>query len=159
MSYDFIGDIHGQLPELVALLTKLGYSNDAGFWRHPDRQAVFLGDFVDRGIWQREVVDLARNMVESGAALAVMGNHEYNAIAYFTGDGAGSHLRPRTDKNTGQHRAFLDAYESDPVAWKSAIEWFRSLPLWLDLGRVRVVHACWDARLISKILDFQDGSA
>ena len=33
-------------------------------------------------------------MVESGNALAVMGNHELNAIAFHTPDGGGSHLRP-----------------------------------------------------------------
>ena len=32
------------------------------------------------------------------------------------------------------------------------------LPLWLDLGGLRVVHACWDARLIAKIAVSQGGS-
>jgi hypothetical protein len=157
--FDLIGDIHGQAPELRALLHKLGYTERAGVWRHKDRRVIFLGDFIDRGSWQRETVAIARNMVEEGSALAVMGNHEYNAIAYFTEDGHGGHLRARTEKNRNQHQAFLDEYEEDAAAWSDIISWFQTLPLWLDLDGLRVVHACWDARLISKILDFQDGSA
>jgi hypothetical protein len=157
--FDLIGDIHGQAPELRALLHMLGYTERAGVWRHKDRRVIFLGDFIDRGSWQRETVAIARNMVEEGSALAVMGNHEYNAIAYFTEDGHGGHLRARTEKNRNQHQAFLDEYEEDAAAWSDIISWFQTLPLWLDLDGLRVVHACWDARLISKILDFQDGSA
>ena len=25
------------------------------------------------------------------------------------------------------------------------LSWFRTIPLWLDLGELRVVHACWDS--------------
>jgi hypothetical protein len=156
--FDLIGDIHGQAPELRALLHKLGYTERAGVWRHKDRRVIFLGDFIDRGSWQRETVAIARNMVEEGSALAVMGNHEYNAIAYFTEDGHGGHLRARTEKNRNQHQAFLDEFEEDTAAWSDIISWFQTLPLWLDLDGLRVVHACWDSVLISKILEQQNGS-
>jgi hypothetical protein len=33
----------------------------------------------------------------------------------------------------------------------SYLAWFRTLPLWLDLDGIRVVHACWDDRLMAKI--------
>ena len=45
--YDIIGDIHGHAAELKALLEKLGYREQDGAYRHPDRRAVFLGDFID----------------------------------------------------------------------------------------------------------------
>ncbi len=48
MNYDIIGDVHGHADVLVALLRKLGYRERAGAWRHPERTAVFLGDFIDR---------------------------------------------------------------------------------------------------------------
>ena len=83
-SYDLIGDIHGQAPELVRLLEKLSYLNVDGVWQHTERKVIFLGDFVDRGDYQREVIDIVRPMVDGGYALSVMGNHEYNAIAYDT---------------------------------------------------------------------------
>ena len=41
-----------------------------------------------------------------------MGNHEFNAIAYFTQDPATrDYLRPHNDKNRKQHQAFLCDYE------------------------------------------------
>jgi len=62
-SYDLIGDIHGQAPELVRLLEKLSYLNVDGVWQHTERKVIFLGDFVDRGDYQREVIDIVRPMV------------------------------------------------------------------------------------------------
>ncbi len=45
--YDIIGDIHGQADALLALLAKLGYQQQGGTWRHPERRVVFVGDFID----------------------------------------------------------------------------------------------------------------
>lgn len=157
MNYDLIGDIHGHATELVSLLEKLGYQrlSEKGdcCYAHPNRVAVFLGDFVDRGPEQREVIDIVRPMVEKGSALAVMGNHEFNAIAFYTPDPdhAGEYLRKRTANNKRQHQAFLDAYEDDECAWADTIAWFKTLPLWLDLGNVRVVHACWDDETMARL--------
>lgn len=156
--FDLIGDVHGRLPELRALLERMGYAPHGDGYRHPERRVIFLGDFVDRGPWQREVVTLARAMVEAGDALSVMGNHEYNAVAYFTPDGFGGHVRPRNVRTTRQHQAFLDAYQHDAAAWRDAVDWFRTLPLWLDMGTLRVVHACWDPASMRRIEDLQGGS-
>ena len=150
-SYDLIGDIHGQAPELVRLLEKLSYLNIDGVWQHTERKVIFLGDFVDRGDYQREVINIVRPMVDNGYALSVMGNHEYNAIAYYTKNKKGEYLRSHNDKHTKQHKAFLTAYAGDSNEKKGVIEWFKTLPLWLDLDGLRVVHACWDFNLISKV--------
>ena len=115
LNYDIIGDIHGHSRSLVALLGKLGYIKEAGVYRHPSRKMIFLGDFVDRGDFQCEVLDIVRPMVESGAALSVMGNHEFNAIAYYTPKtGSDGYLRAHSDKNTKQHKEFLRAYGDSP---------------------------------------------
>ena len=83
--YDVIGDVHGHADKLVALLTVMGYEDRDGCWRHPTRQAIFVGDLVDRGPKQLETVSIARSMVASGSALIVAGNHEFNAIAWRLG--------------------------------------------------------------------------
>ncbi len=57
MNYDIIGDIHGHADALKALLSDLGYRERDGTWRRPDRQAIFLGDFIDRGPEQVESVE------------------------------------------------------------------------------------------------------
>lgn len=159
-NYDIIGDIHGCSLTLVSLLSDLGYEQDTdGVFRHAERKVIFLGDFIDRGPGQREVISIVKQMITAGSALSVMGNHEYNAIAYASIDEkTGTHLRPHTDKNAKQHLAFLEAYADDEEAYIAAIGWFRTLPLWLDLGDLRIIHACWDKDEIEKILDFQNGS-
>lgn len=143
--YDLIGDIHGCAQTLTALLKKLGYSHDGQCYRHSERQVIFLGDFVDRGPFQRETIQIVMSMTKYGGAQAVMGNHEFNALAYHTADpeNPGKFLRAHNDNNLKQHKEFLDAYQHDKNAKQEVIEWFYTLPLWLDPGALRVVHACW----------------
>ncbi|MEO7360976.1 MAG: metallophosphoesterase, partial [Gemmatimonadaceae bacterium] len=109
MSYDIIGDIHGHAEALTALLRKLGYRERSGCWRHPDRTAIFVGDFIDRGPGQLDTVTIVRSMVETGSALAVMGNHEFNAIAWNTPDPQcpGEYLRRHNANRQQEHAAFL----------------------------------------------------
>jgi hypothetical protein len=145
MSFDVIGDLHGQHDRLVSLLSKLSYSLSGGVWRHPERTAIFVGDLIDRGPHQVATVDLVRAMVEAGSAKCILGNHEFNSIAWVTEDLdlPGEFLRPRGKPgNRGAHQAFLDEVEGTP-RHEEIIAWFKTLPLWLDLGGVRVVHACW----------------
>ncbi len=82
--YDLIGDIHGHADELVFLLEQMGYDRRSGVYAHPQRRAVFVGDLIDRGPKIPEVLRIVRGMVEAGHALCVMGNHEFNALAYHT---------------------------------------------------------------------------
>jgi hypothetical protein len=89
------------------------------------------------------VIAIVRGMVEAGRALAVLGNHELNAIQYVTRGPDGEPLRPHTVPHVFQHRSFLDEYQHDPGGWQDVVAWFRTLPVCLDLGGLRVVHACW----------------
>jgi len=142
--FDVIGDVHGQFDKLVGLLEQMGYRETAGAWRHPDRMAIFLGDLIDRGPKQLATVALVRRMVDAGAARCVMGNHELNAIAWATPDPGkrGKFLRDHHMLgNLAQHQAFLEEVEG--TRHQEIVEWFKSLPLWLDLGELRIVHACW----------------
>lgn len=141
--YDIIGDIHGCASALHTLLTELGYQRKDGTFTNPERQAIFVGDLVDRGSEQLRVLEIVKDMVDGGHAQIVMGNHEFNAIGYATEHPAGSgrHLREHSDKNNRQHRQFVDQLTDDQRA--HYVQWFTTLPLWLDLGDLRVVHACW----------------
>lgn len=143
--FDVIGDIHGQNEKLAALLAKMGYRQVQGAWRHPTRRVIFAGDFVDRGPGQLATLDTVRRMVEAGSALAVMGNHEFNAIAFHTPDpiADGLHLRIRNEKNRRQHAGFLDEVGEDSALHDHWVKWFMELPLWLENDHLRVVHACW----------------
>lgn len=85
--FDIIGDIHGCFDELVMLLEKLGYEqNDGGVYHHPlGRRAAFLGDLCDRGPKNTEVLRLVMDMVKSGSAVAVPGNHDVKLLKYLRG--------------------------------------------------------------------------
>src|ERR1700680_398205 len=145
MNFDVIGDVHGQHDKLVSLLSYLGYSEASGAWRHASRTAIFVGDLIDRGPKQLETVQLVRAMVEAASALCILGNHEFNAIAWVTPDPEhpGKFLRDHHKPgNREQHQTFLDVVEGTPRQ-KGISDGFKTLPLWLDLPGLRIVHACW----------------
>jgi protein phosphatase len=92
--FDIIGDVHGCLDELTALLGTLGYQVD-----RPDgspgpayritppvgRRLIFLGDLVDRGPDTPGVLRLVMDAVASGSALCVPGNHEQKLVRALQG--------------------------------------------------------------------------
>ena len=85
--YDIIGDIHGHADELIKLLEHLGYQNSTSGYKHEKRKVIFLGDFIDRGEHlkqHKKLLEVVMTMVNNGHALAVMGNHEFNALAFHT---------------------------------------------------------------------------
>jgi hypothetical protein len=159
MNYDVIGDIHGQAGKLSALLHELGYRQRAGTWVPPvGTKAVFVGDLIDRGPDQLATLDIVRGMVDGGHAHCVMGNHEFNAIAYATRrEGTSDYLRPNNPDNYKQHSAFLAAVEGDSRKYKERIDWFRTLPVALDLGVIRAVHAWWKPEFVQLVAEARGG--
>ena len=149
---DLIGDVHGEADKLKELLTKLGYSPDKGIWRHPEgRQAVFVGDLVDRGPKARETLRIVRAMVDAGTARMVLGNHEFNLLSLLTPDGNGGFLRPHTERNLKMARATLKDFEGHAEELRGYLDWFRTLPLYLDLKECRVIHAEWNEDLVAGV--------
>src|SRR6056297_1711639 len=96
---DLIGDIHGHADELKELLLKLGYQKNNGTYSHPERKVLFVGDYIDRGPKIRETLQIVKSMVASGNAIALMGNHEYNALCFHFQDNESGHLRKHSIKN------------------------------------------------------------
>lgn len=156
--FDVIGDIHGHADALMRLLSQLGYAESDHVYRHPDRRVIFVGDFIDRGPDQTRVLTIARRMCEAGTALAVMGNHEFNALGWATPDGEGSHLRPHTQKNTSQHVEFLNQIGENSADHAAALAWFRTLPVWLEFPGLRAIHACWHDPSRAALADCLDGA-
>lgn len=135
--FDIIGDIHGCYDELVMLLEKLGYKkNEQGIMVHPyGRKAAFLGDLCDRGLKNIEVLRLVMDMVKSGNAIAVPGNHDVKLLKYLKGknvqmthglDITVSHLEKESEDFKNKVAAFLDGLVSHYV---------------LDDGKLVIAHA------------------
>ena len=146
--FDVIGDIHGYASALENLLKKMGYAKRDGVWRHPERQAVFIGDYVDRGPENIRTCRTVMDMQEAGAALAIMGNHEFNHLAYDTPNPKKQreHLRKHNEKNNKQAQETIREFEKSPDDKRPILGWMKTLPLWLDLPGLRVVHAFWSPK-------------
>lgn len=114
-----IGDVHGCLEELDALLEACEYQKG--------QRLVMLGDLVAKGPDSAGVVRRVREL----GALAVLGNHDAFALEHFArGPEAWAELKP------GKRR-MLESLSEEDVAFLAG------LPRWLrleDLG-VLVVHA------------------
>lgn len=151
---DFIGDIHGHADELEALLGRLGY-NDTGahYGGHPaGNKAVFLGDYIDRGPKIRRVLEIVKAMTDAGEAFAILGNHEMNALRYHARGRNNQPLRSRSEPHRRQHEKTLKQIaDPDPEAWREWLRWFAGLPVFLDFGSVRAVHAAWDDEAIREL--------
>jgi len=171
--FDLIGDVHGCAKTLERLIQKLGYRKIQGVYQHAKRRIIFLGDIVDRGPHIREALLLVHSMVQKGSAHIVLGNHEYNALTYCTKakchekdknfekvkncfDDSIEYLRPHSPANSCLIAETLEQYVHHPEEWKEMLDWFRSIPLFMEFGGAlqnnifRVVHACWDHEIIAK---------
>jgi hypothetical protein len=154
---DIIPDIHGQFAKLRAALDTLGWRRHASGWTHPDgdRSIVFLGDFIDRGPENAAVIRLARDLIDSGKARAVMGNHELNALHFHTAHPAtGLPLRAHCEKNLKQHQSFLAEFPPGAHQTREALSWMRGLPLYLETEDFRAVHACWTQQSLDRLRAF-----
>ena len=150
--YDIIGDVHGYATLLKKLLQEMGYQKMNGSYSHPTRKAIFVGDFINRGPEIRKTIRMVRAMVENGDAYAVLGNHELNAIIYHLKDKEGKSIISKSSKYFLSLFKTINEYSSGSQEWRDQLNWMRTLPLYLDLGEIRVVHACWSDEAI-KVAD------
>jgi hypothetical protein len=149
---DVIGDVHGEIDALAALLRHLGYATDGS---HPaDRRAVFVGDLCDRGPDSPAVLDLVMGWVQGGRAQCVLGNHELNALLGAPKHGNGWFFDRDHDVHSGEFLASKAATPGKRALW---LRFLGHLPLALARDDVRVVHACWDGQAI-RMLE-ADGAA
>ncbi|MDD4225287.1 MAG: metallophosphoesterase [Mariniphaga sp.] len=146
--YDIIGDVHGHAQLLKKLLQELGYAKTPTGYANPDRKAIFVGDFLNRGPQIRKTIRMIRTMVENGNAYAILGNHEINTIIAHLTDKKNKPLVKPPLKNFIPVLKTINEFVNYPDEWAGHLKWLRSLPLFLELEDIRVVHACWSDRAI-----------
>jgi len=76
-----VGDVHGSYAEVRGLLLRLGLIDEQNAWAGGRDHLVFLGDLLDRGSRERELLDMIRRLQPEAAAAGgrvhvVLGNHE-----------------------------------------------------------------------------------
>ncbi|MBV8190639.1 MAG: serine/threonine protein phosphatase, partial [Alphaproteobacteria bacterium] len=78
-----VGDVHGRADLLDELLEKI--ERDAG--GHPEdeiRRVIFLGDYVDRGMGSKAVIDrLTDAPLPDFVTVFLMGNHEQAMLDFL----------------------------------------------------------------------------
>ncbi len=147
MIIDIIGDIHGYADKLVGLLNQLGYEHNGQHFVPPTgHKALFIGDLIDRGSQQLATLEIVFAMIDGGVADAVMGNHEYNALAYATlnPDDTTEYLRMHNAVHKRQHEAFLAEAAFGSELHEYWLQRLYEIPLWIETDYACFVHACWD---------------
>ena len=139
---DIVGDVHGEIEPLRALLHHLGYTEDG---RHPDgRRLIFVGDLTDRGPDSPAVVDLVQELILAGRAQCVLGNHDLNILL----------KHPKPENKWFYGKEFFDDEEvvpqvlADEAIRERILRLFCTLPIALERDDLRVVHACWNDEMI-----------
>jgi hypothetical protein len=113
-----IGDVHGSYDKLLKLLLGTGLVDADLSWTGGTDHLVLVGDMIDRGPDDRQVLDLVRRLqteavAAGGRVHALLGNHE---VMNLSGD-----LRYVSDKG---FRDFLP--EEDKKARNQAMQRFRN---------------------------------
>ena len=134
--------MHGQARALTRLCHKLGYDE----WGHhrEGRQLIFLGDLNNKGPGNHRVIRQVAAWVEAGRAQSIMGNHEFESLAWTLKDKKGRPLFAHTPERRAKMAEFLKVKKKNPFAYQRHLAFFKARPLWLDMGEFRCVHACWE---------------
>jgi hypothetical protein len=143
---DVVGDVHGEIDALRALLGHLGYGADG---LHPEgRHVVFVGDLCDRGPDSPAVLDLVMAWVGAGRAQCVLGNHEFNMLLGEPKHGNGWFFDRNHELRNGE---FLHSRAATAARRDTWLGFLDRLPLTLARDDLRVVHACWDDAAIGAL--------
>jgi serine/threonine protein phosphatase 1 len=121
-----IGDIHGHYKGLMMLMDAIAPTQED--------EVYFLGDLIDRGPQSAQVV----SFVMESPYYCLLGNHEQMLVNILT---QGRNPAPVVQAwlySGGQ--ATVASYQQGIVPHEH-VEWFMSLPTYLDLGDVWLVHA------------------
>ncbi|MBF0803505.1 MULTISPECIES: metallophosphoesterase [Neisseria] len=143
---DIIGDVHGEIDALQALLHHLGYRENGS---HPKgRKLVFAGDLCDRGPDSPAVLAWFWEMHDAGNAFTVLGNHELNALMHDPKDGSGWFFPERAAKDA----ALYAPWHTLPAHARHALESrLAEQPLIWARSDVRIVHAAWLPHTFSRL--------
>ncbi|WP_298441541.1 metallophosphoesterase [uncultured Ferrimonas sp.] len=152
-----IGDIHGHSHKLTALLEQADFDPSDSDSAARDSQLLFVGDLIDNGLDGEQCDQLAllqqvKALVDGGFGHCILGNHELNAIGWLTRRRDGRYGRDRNKpSNLNQHQQFLSQVGQDSGEHNAWIEWFKTLPLFIETESLRAIHACWHQPSIDKL--------
>lgn len=125
-----IGDIHGCFHTLKKLLEEVQYN------KYLDT-LVFVGDYIDRGLYSYEVVRFLRGLQEEvgeDRCICLKGNHEDMAV-----NADGHAYNEPWSFNGSRETAY--SYERNQASIQEDLEWFANLPTVYDTPELIFCHA------------------
>lgn len=137
-----VGDIHGEYEMLVKLLGK---------WDREKERLLFVGDLADRGPDSKSCMELVHQLVSTGEAICLTGNHEQIFLEflsqpdevygnYMINGGANTidSLLPDVNQNHSQPTEIAGQLRNQ---YPDLIAFISSLPLYYEWHRYLFVHA------------------
>ena len=127
-----VGDIHGNWLRLLSLWQHVPYDPQQDL-------LVFLGDYIDRGDYSAEVLEMVMELAEkSPHVITLTGNHEAMMLHYFQDHS----IREPMDLNHGWMRSGGQAtfaslarvYQQDPGRYHAMLEFVLSLDHLASVG-------------------------
>lgn len=129
-----VGDIHGCLDPLKRMMDKID-------WRPEEDGLIFLGDYIDRGVDSKGVVDYIIEISNSSPLVqCLMGNHE-NILLDFLNSGDPRLLLLNGGITTLESYQVEEKGEKEALIPAEHVAFFESLFLYIELDEYYVVHA------------------
>lgn len=126
MNFFIVGDVHGCFFSFRKLLES---------WDPATEHLIQVGDLIDRGNFNPEVINLAMGLDEGYENTTfLLGNHEYMCLDFYQG-GIGNHWRDFGGRETEEQ------FEKSTVDFGLAREWMGQLPLKYEAENLLVTHA------------------
>ncbi len=144
-----IGDVHGHLEQLIALLQNLHLTDDGLHWSGADAQLWFLGDYTDRGPDGVGVIELIMRLegearAAGGRVGALLGNHDLmllNAMRFPEAVSAFEHGdRPWTFRRMWLERAGGQVQDAERLR-PHHLDWLAARPALAKVGGTLLMHA------------------
>jgi len=136
-----IGDIHGEMRQLDSLLNKLQLQKED--------TVVFLGDYIDRGRFSRQVITRLIQLSKTCRCIFLMGNHEKMLLEAYLD-------KSETSYNMWMMNGGVETVESYGTyenIFATHLEFFKSLKYYYKTDKYFFVHAGVNP---DKTLDEQD---
>ncbi|MCE9522371.1 MAG: serine/threonine protein phosphatase [Alphaproteobacteria bacterium] len=143
-----IGDVHGRLDLLEMLWHQIDAASRLSSARH--RTLIFLGDYIDRGLYSAELVDRLLEGFPGFETIYLKGNHDETLLRFLTDPTIGDVWRNFGGLETlrsygvshapGKSWSQIRSEFADAIP-KSHVDFFKNLKLHVTVGDYLFVHA------------------
>jgi hypothetical protein len=135
----------------------LGYIKNNKIYSHPKgRTAIFLGDIINVGHDNLEVLSIIKSMCDFGSAKCIIGNHEFFLLTLYF-ENPDFFQKKEIPPTYEIYLPFFREIRNEET-FKIIIHWLASLPLAIKTETYAAVHAFWDEEQYKKLWAVSGGT-